>query len=128
MTKSCSESIWTTSLILNFLLIVGSEKVTKVVIPVFPKASDKLEVSVDTPIVLTPSIFLYVIEDIPDISTISSSESPWGTVDTPVILSSSTENLRLSTSVFVVPTDTIDLPLIWSTLADMVTSLKLFYH
>ena len=34
------------------------------------------------------------------------------------------ENLKLSTSVFVVPTDTIDFPIIWSTLADIVTSLK----
>ena len=50
-----------------------------VVIPVvarFAIASDKPEVTVDNPMVLTPSIFLYEIEDIPDISTMSPPERP----------------------------------------------------
>ena len=114
-------------MIWNFRLTVGSENVTNVVIPVVVSiaiASDKEEVTVDNPIVLTPSIFLYVIDDIPDISTISPSERPWGTVDTPVTLPSSMENFKLLTIVFVVPTATIGCPLIWSTLAVIVASLK----
>ena len=98
-----------------------------VVIPVVVSiaiASDKPEVTVDNPIVLTPSIFLYEIDDIPDISTMSAPERLWGTVDKPVTLPSSIENFKLSTIVFVVPTDTIDLPTISSTLADIVGSLK----
>ena len=127
ITKNCSESIWTTSFTLNFRLTVGSENVMNVVIPVvarFAIASDKPEVTVDNPMVLTPSIFLYEIEDIPDISTMSPPERPWGTVDKPVTSPSSIENFKLSTIVFVVPTDTIDLPTISSTLAVIVASLK----
>ena len=90
----------------------------------FGIASDKEEVIVDNPIVLTPSIFLYVIDDIPDISTMSPPERPWGTVDTPVTLPSSIENFKLLTTVFVVPTDTIGCPIIWSILAVIVASLK----
>ena len=108
-------------------MAVGSENVINVVIPVvarFGIASDKEEVIVDNPIVLTPSIFLYVIDDIPDISTMSPSERPWGTVDKPVTLPSSIENSKLSTIVFVVPTDTIGCPVIWPTLAVIVASLK----
>ena len=59
--------------------MVGSENVINVVIPVvarFGIASDKEEVTVDNPMVLTPSIFLYEIEDIPDISTMSPPERP----------------------------------------------------
>ena len=127
ITKNCSELIWITSFTSNFLLAVGSENVINVVIPVvarFGIVSDKEEVTVDNPIVLTPSIFLYVIDDIPDISIISPLERPWGTVDTPVTLLSSIENFKLLISVFVVPTDTIGCPITWSTLAVIVTSLK----
>jgi len=48
-------------LILNFLLTVESRNATKVVIPLVARLgifSDKPDVTVDTPIVLTPSIFL----------------------------------------------------------------------
>ncbi len=101
-------------------MVVGSRKVINVVIPVvarFAIGSDKEEVIVDNPMVLTPSIFLYLIEDIPDISTISPPERPCGTVDKPVTSPSSIENFKLSMIVLVVPTDTIVLPTISSTLA-----------
>ena len=52
----------TVSLTLNFLLIVGSEKVINVVIPVLTVANevDIEEATVDTPIILTPSnIFIF---------------------------------------------------------------------
>ena len=51
-------------------------------------------------------------------------ESWCGIVDTPVTLPSSIENFKLSTIVLVVPTDTIDLPITWSTLAVIDGSLK----
>ena len=58
-------------------------------------------------------------------STISPPESPWGLVENPVTSPSITENIKLFTTVFVVPTDTIDLPITLSTLAEIVGSLKL---
>ena len=61
ITKNCSELISITSSTLNFLLIVGSKKEIKVVIPVvarFGITSDRPDVTVDSPIVMTPSIFL----------------------------------------------------------------------
>ena len=63
-------------------------------------------------------------EDIPEISTTSPSKSPCGMVDTPVTLPLITENFKLSIIVLVVPTDTMDLPITWSTLAVIVGSLK----
>ena len=67
------------SLTLNFLLIVESEKVKNVVIPavdVFGIEVDIEEVTVDTPIILTPSKFLYFVDDMPLISITSPSSNP----------------------------------------------------
>ena len=67
LTSSCpsirnfSVPIWTTSSTLNFLEIVESEKVTNVVIPVvesFAMFVDNPELTVVTPIVFIPSMFL----------------------------------------------------------------------
>ena len=65
-----------------------------------------------------------MVDDIPEISTISPPESPCGIVDTPVTSPSNIENFKLSTIVLVVPIDTIGLPIIWSTLAVIVGLLK----
>ena len=57
----------------NFLETVGSCSLMNVLIPVavvLPIATDNLEVTVVTPIVLSPSIFLYNEEEIPLISII----------------------------------------------------------
>jgi len=115
------------SLTLNFLLIVESEKVKNVVIPavdVFGIEVDIEEVTVDTPIILTPSKFLYFVDDIPLISITSPSSNPWGIVDNPVIFSSDTENFKLLTAVLVVPTETMGFPKTSFTLDDIVGSLK----
>ena len=127
--KSCSVPITTVSLTLNFLLRVGSEKVINVVIPALTVAIevDIEEATVDTPIILTPSIFLYFVDDIPVISTTSPSSNPWGIVDKPVTFSSDTENFKLLTTVFVVPTETIVLPKTSSTLADIVGSVNFIW-
>ena len=127
--KSCSVPITTVSLTLNFLLRVGSEKVINVVIPALTVAIevDFEAATVDTPIILTPSIFLYFVDDIPVISTTSPSSNPWGIVDKPVTFSSDTENFKLLTTVFVVPTETIVLPKTSSTLADIVGSVNFIW-
>ena len=124
--NNCSVPILTISLTLNFLLIVESEKVTNVVIPAAGAfiEVDIEEITVDTPIILTPSIFLYFVEEIPIISTTSPSSNPWGIVDKPTIFSSDTENFKLLTIVLVVPTETKDFPKTSITLADIVGSLK----
>ena len=45
-------------------------------------------------------------------------------MENPVTWPSITENVKLFTIVFVVPTDTIDLPITWLTLADILGLLK----
>ena len=57
---------------------MGSEKVINVVIPTLDIGNevDIEEATVDTPIILTPSIFLYFVDDIPLISTTSPSSNP----------------------------------------------------
>ena len=127
ITKNCSVPITMVSLTLNFLLIVESEKVKNVVIPaveVFGIEVDIEEVTVDTPIILTPSKFLYFVDDIPLISITSPSSNPWGMVDKAVIFSSDTENFKLLTTVLVVPTETMGFPKTSFTLDDIVGSLK----
>ena len=65
------------SLTLNFLLRVGSEKVINVEIPTLDIGNevDIEDVTVDTPIILTPSKFLYFVDDIPLISITSPSSN-----------------------------------------------------
>ena len=126
ITKSCSDPITIVSLTLNFLVTVESEKVKNVAIPELDDGNevDIEEFTVDTPIILTPSKFLYFVDDIPLISTTSPSSNPWGMVDKPVIFSSDTENFKLLTTVLVVPTETIGFPKTSLTLDDIVGSLK----
>ena len=82
-------------------------------------------VTVDNPITLNPSIFLYAVDDIPAISTISLLVRLCGIVATPVTTPSKTENSIFSITVFVVATDTISLPETSLISAFTVKSLKL---